>query len=362
MKQYFRRTLLCLFFPLLWAVFSFAQPTVEAGFYNEKIDMFFLDDFDLSNPSANPPLFWIRITNDATDRNVTLTLNVESELYGLLASGTTKPFFLSADTVFTITNCDLAAGASPFELQDYTINQEAATELTNAILSTGMLPSDNYRFQLTLEDVEQPAISSQEEISVEITNPTTIELVSPGQPVGEGELPIIYTRLPQFVWDSNAKEFIITVCEKLPTNSSPEDVMDNEPRYSGSINSTNFLYPASGAWPLEPGKTYYWQVKAIVQSSSGTIELKSEIWGFTIGTTQSSRTSGQQTFYLNLLNDLLGEEVVQQLFSDEGELHDFTPTGVLLIDGSPATLQELQNLVQQIRDGKYKIKSFQITQ
>ena len=360
MRKQYGVILLFLLFSCLRVVPSFAQPTVQAGFYNQDIDVFFLNDLDLSNPSANPPLFWIRIANDAAERDVTLNLVIESELYGPLASGTTKSFFLPGDTVFTITNCDLAGGTSPFELQDYTINEDAATELANAILSTGMLPSDNYRFQLTLQDVENPVAPSQDEINVEITNPTMIELVSPGQAVGEAELPNIYTRLPQFVWESNAREFIITVCEKLPTNASPEDVMDNEPRYSGTVNCTNFLYPSAGAWPLEEGKTYYWQVKAVVQTSSGSIDLKSEIWGFTIGSTQSSSMSGQQILYLNLLNDLLGEDVVQQLFSEEGELHGFSPTGVLLIDGRSVSLQDLQDLAQKVRDGEYEIKSHQI--
>ena len=103
----------------------------------------------------------------------------------------------------------------------------------------------------------------------------------------------VFTTLPMFRWDSNLAKFRLRIAEKLPElhkNASPEEIMNDRVRFdrtfqlnrdlsAGSaaglevIASTAYQYPATGAWPLERGKTYYWQITGLGPSSGGEIEM-----------------------------------------------------------------------------------------
>ncbi|GBD92580.1 hypothetical protein BMS3Abin05_00152 [bacterium BMS3Abin05] len=326
-------------------------PTVEAGFYNQNIEMFFLNNLDLSNPGNSPLLFWVRIQNDSKERRVILSLRVMNRTYGVLAEGFSKPFVLKPDTLIELNNRMLAQGGSPFELENYSLNEENLRKLQDAILATGLLPSDHYSFVLQVQDVKDPAIQNEKDISLDITNPTVIELFSPGAPVGSSELPVLYTQQPQFVWNSNAKSFVIAICEKLQSNASPEEVMQNVPRYKGSVEGTSFLYPASGAYPLEEGKIYYWQITNTIETSNGPQTLESEIWGFKIAQSQSPEDQFLQNQLLVLFNSIYFEH----FFRSGGPLAGFHPTGVFVLNGRIVSMEDVQMFLQKLQAGQVKI-------
>ncbi len=326
-------------------------PTIEAGFYNQNIEMFFLNDVDLNNPGNSPLLFWARIQNDSVERQVVLSLQIISQNYGVLAEGESRPFTLKADTLIELDNRKLAQGDSPFELADYSLNQDNLKKLQDAILATGLLPSDHYSFILKIRDINEPAAQNEKDINLDITNPTVIELFSPGAPVGSSELPKLYTQQPQFVWNSNAESFTIAICEKMPSNSSPEDVMQNVPRYRGEVKGTSFLYPASGAYPLEEGKTYYWQVSSNVQTSNGPYILKSEIWGFKI----ARRESPGEKLLERQMQILSENPMFEDLFQDGGQLEGCRPTGVVFLNGQPISMEDVQLFLQKIQSGQIKV-------
>ena len=343
-----------IFFGLLVGSASLARaqgPTVEAGFYNQNIEMFFLNDVDLNNPGNSPLLFWARIQNDSVERRVILSLQIISQNYGVLAEGESKPFILKPDTLIELDNRKLAQGNSPFELSDYSLSEDNLKKLQDAILATGLLPTDHYSFILKIWDVKDPAVQHEKDISLDITNPTVIELFSPGAPVGSSELPGLYTQQPQFVWNSNAETFTLTVCEKMPSNSSPEDVMQNVPRYKGEVHGTSFLYPASGAYPLEEGKTYYWQISSDVQTSNGTYVLKSEIWGFKI----AKQESPEKQLLERQLQILSENPAFEDFFQDGGPLEGSVPTGVVFLNGQPISLEDMQLFLGKIQSGKIEV-------
>ncbi len=330
-------------------------PTIEAGFYSRDVQMFFMNDLDLNNPGNNPLLFWVRIRNDARQRRVTISLKIVSQKYGVLAEGVSTPFLLKPDTLIELDNRKLAQGQGPFELKDYALNEENLTKLRNAILSTGLLPSDHYAFLLKIQDVQEPAVENEKDISLDITNPTVVDLVSPGVSVGSASLPTVYTRQPQFVWNSNASTFVLTVCEKLPSDSSPEEVMENVPRYKGVVHGNAFLYPASGAYPLESGKTYYWQLEALVQTSRGSQKLKSEIWGFKIARSEAP----DRQFAEEQVRLFLQSEQLRNLLN-AGALQGYKPTGVVFVNGRPVSMEDVQMILQKIESGQFKVLSVEI--
>ena len=331
-------------------------PSIEAGFYNQDVQMFFMNDLDLNNPGNNPLLFWVRIRNDAKERRVTISLKIVSKNYGLLAEGVSTPFVLKPDTLIELDNRKLAQGQGPFELKDYTLNEENVAKLRDAILSTGLLPSDHYSFVLKIQDVKEPSAEHETDIALDITNPTVVDLMSPGVPVGSSQpLPTVYTHQPQFVWNSNASTFVLTVCEKMASNSSPEEVMENVPRYQGTVRGHSFLYPASGAYPLEEGKTYYWQLEARVETSRGPRTLKSEIWGFKIARSESP---GQQ-FAEEQIQMFLQSRQLRSLFN-ASTLQGCKPTGVVFINGRPVSMEDVQMILQKIESGQYKVLSVEV--
>ena len=53
-------------------------------------------------------------------------------------------------------------------------------------------------------------------------------------------------------------------------------------------NVNSFQYPFSGAYPLEEGNVYVWQVKKTMPTTAGEQELLSSIFSFKIGVSTGS--------------------------------------------------------------------------
>lgn len=236
-------------------------------------------------------------------------------------------------------------GTNPdVSIENFSYNSESVEDINNVILKTGRLPSGTYYFNITLIDTQNPSAPPLlERREFEISNPTTLDLISPGAPVGGSECFAQFGLLPQFKWDSNADRFLITVCEAMPTNSSPEDVMQNEPRLqrlvqrgSDFFGSPSFLYPPGGL-PLEYGKTYYWQVQAVIDVPSGEMRLPSEIWCFQIS---AIGDPGAEIMLQQLLS-LLNSDDFEALFREGGPLHGFRLTGAAALNGRRLNLTEL---------------------
>lgn len=337
---------------------ALAQLNIDGGLYNEDLQVFYLSDFDLTQSGAGPLIFWIRLENNSdTARSVVLSLLFKSDNYGTLIQATSAPFTMAAGEVREATNQDLTTKAQDYTLQDYNIGG-AANDLKDAILRTGELPADTYTFVLTIEDADDPSVKDSVILGpLTLSNPTTLDLVSPGASPDSGELPVIFTTSPLFQWQSNASQFRITVCEELSTDSSPEDVMDNLPRLKREVSGLSFQYPeypTTGEWPLEEGKTYFWQVEAIVTTTSGLIYMPSEIWGFRIGELGAGMLSAEQAQILSFLHDVLGNDF-DRLIEQGGELEGFDPTGVVLKDGQRISLTELIALGEKFSNGEYRL-------
>lgn len=362
------RTLMVKMIILLLSInYSFAQITVESGLYQTDLNIFFINDLDLTQSGNSPLLFWIKITNHYTvsklvSLKMTILQNVLPDADPVLAFGETETYSLDPGTLI-ITNQNLFSQLDQYKFENYSINHNAAERLIEKILSTGKLPSGTYIFNIEITD-HSPATGGTSEytdIIINISNPTTLDLIAPGEPAGSSELTEIYTTLPLFHWESDASEFEIKVCEKLSTHNSPEDVMSNEPHLLKTVNNQKiFQYPSIDARLLEEGKAYYWQVTALVLSSGGIERLPSEIWGFKIASLSSGSYSAFQIQIVNNLIALLGADFIKGLFEEGGQLANFFPTGVMLKDGTSMTLEDLNALVDKVLAGEIKIKGYSV--
>lgn len=326
----------------------------------ESARVFFLRDFDLMQFGEGGLLFRISMKNSGqSDKEIIGKFSVVSGNLGPLLTGETRPFTLPVGTTF-LTNLDLFSKESQFSLAHYTY-ESATDELRSLILQTGKLPADRYDFKWEATDVANEQNYDSKIESLIIDNPTSLDLISPGAEASFGDLPILFINLPYFRWESNAAKFQLTVCEKLDFNSTPEEVMQNTPRLQTTIeNSKYFQYPAVGARLLEEGKTYYWQIVALIQTSAGKYEIPSEIWGFQLASLGNSILSAQQMQVVANLRNILGDSAVELLFGPNGELNGFEVTGVALFNGKRISLEEIAKLIEDIVAGKLKVKEMKV--
>ena len=118
-------------------------------------------------------------------------------------------------------------------------------------------------------------------------------------------------------------------------------------------NQTTEIYPSSvAAIALDPSATYAWQVKRLVETSSGTQELESQIFWFKMEDPESGVVGANVDDEVSQMIDQ-----IQDIQGVSGELEGFTPTGQVLIDGRPVDLNALRELLELVLGGQLQITS-----
>jgi hypothetical protein len=335
-----------------------AQAQVEVDLQIIDNVIYYISDFDIIGGGRPVEVFSCAITG--APRSLKLRVLMSSDRYPApLLEALTRPFAFSGNLLITYrdfrnTNPDLS-------IERFTYNSEQLGALGDAILRTGQLPSG--RYDITVQALDPSgALLGQDTKTLIINNPIALDLISPGQNASTSECPTLFSPLPQFTWNSDADKFLITVCEQLPTNSSPEDVMQNPPRVRTTLNrnqdffgAPTFQYPTGGL-PLAPGRAYYWQVLALVQTASGEVQLPSEIWCFKIHSNDQAQSNLHMQQLLNWLASS-GLQDLLTLFQPGGPLAGFAPTGKVIMNGKSIDLAELLVLLQ---NGAIKAKAYNV--
>ncbi|MFQ5864206.1 MAG: hypothetical protein ACE5IW_03150 [bacterium] len=367
MKSHFGIVALCLFLTMLSS--AIAQIEVVTEVVNQNLEAFFLNDFDINRPASGIEVFRVRITNNfAQPCRIQLRLLVSSEKFGELATGETDGFDVPPGQLIPpITNRDLFSNSSQYRLVDYRMNP-ASRRLLQDMLATGRLPSDAYTFRVTVADFTcEPGQTESEQFQIVITNPSALDLIFPGHPATgrRRDCPEIFTNLPQFRWESDMRRFRVIIAEARP-GEDPESVLNQEPRFvrifaigggrslgafpnesefgerTEIIPSTSFQYPASGEiLTLRPGRTYYWRVIGLVQTSSGIRQLESEIYCFRIARLGELGMGNPQLRFI--LRNLLGADY-DRLFGEGGELEGYHATRVVFNDQEITLVELLKKL------------------
>ncbi len=341
-----------------------AQVAADLQLISSQI--YYISDFDINGVGNATDFFNLTLTSDVPvpANTVRLRMRMTSNNQTLI-EGTTRslPFNLpQGQLIPPITYRDFRGfGGRGIQIDRFTYNSNSLGQITDAVLRTSRLPSGTYVVTVEVISTSGATIASDQAVLV-ISNPITLDLISPGQLAGGAECPVIFSNLPQFTWNSDASRFLLTVCEKLPNNSGPEDVMQNPPRFQRILNSgadffgtPSFLYPSS-ALPLQPGRIYYWQITVITTSTSGEVRLPGEIWCFQM----QNEMGGDRALMLQELLSLLaslGVDDIEDLFAAGGPLERNLPTGRVIINGQ---IVDLNELFAMLRGGAMKIKSFSV--
>ncbi|NOZ60947.1 MAG: hypothetical protein GXO74_04645 [Calditrichaeota bacterium] len=362
-KHFFKLFLLAIF---LLSFSAFAQGNIQVTLETYLPDggIMYLSDLGLTDVTHAPLLFALTIENTyPTQKDIVLNFGIRRG-DEVLIDGETKPFPITAGAPGSpgriyLTNQNIFAEGMDYSLQNIDIT-DATSGLTDAILATGKLPSGVYLFYVRIYNAQDHSLVAEDSKSLSFGAPTLLDLVSPGAPADRGEVPEIFTKMPFFQWDSDASKFEITVCGKLPSNTDPQDVMRNEPRLQRIVENQKFYQYPPDAWELVEGKTYFWQVVALIPSSGGETRLESEIWGFRVADMSGGSSSAEHRQLMSLLQSMFDSQTFAALFGEGGPLEGYQFTGSALLDGNTVSLQDLTNLLNDLLQGKIKIADFAI--
>ena len=162
-----------------------------------------------------------------------------------------------------------------------------------------------------------------------------------------------YIRVAQFDSDVHSGlEDAIEDQRTLPSNQSEDwELIDN-------VNS--FQYPFSGAYPLDAGNIYCWQVKISLPTTSGTEDMISPIYAFKIGQAGNIETTDAITDPLLMMLQQAIPDQFNNYFGPGMSLEGYTPSGQIEINGVTVDQSVVNNLLQQIMSQNYQINSVQV--
>ncbi len=368
-----RRTAACAFLLLLAAPAARGQVSVVFTWHQPDMQSFYLANFfDLAQESVDtgqhPDLFTIQLVNTTSppvpvNVSARITLRVESLNIDELAWVQTRLFELGTAGI-VLNNRQLSEEGQPWTVdgEKSGYDEDAAEDLSDTILQTGLLPSDTYTFRIQIfNEYDQPIPGAATSYSLIVSNPSRVDLIAPGAEFGT-TLPVVATATPQFFWTTDAsaagltKRYLIRVV-KVEDSSSAEEVMQGFANWEAVVeNKTTEIYPSSAdAMPLEPGVAYAWQVIRRIITSGGQVELESPIFWF--------KMEDQSAGVIGATVDEQVAQMINQIQEIQGvgtELGGFVPTGQVLIDGRPVDLNALKSLLEQILNGQIQVGSIVI--
>jgi len=346
---------------------GFASVKLSARLFQDNI---VVRKSDLLIPNLTTSLlFGAQLTNDEIPKEVALVFELTDQTHSLHLNARTSLFHLNAHQSHHFTNLDFINPGSPFYLKNYQI--QWSNEFQNWLATISQLPANTYLLKFSIIDANENQLSVTE-LPFQISSQPQITLLAPGGPV-HFKLPLIFTAFPLFQWESNAKEFILCVCEKLNPTDSPEEALQNEPHLKIKTEQPLLQYPLSGnnVRALMPGGEYYWQVTALFQTPSGTESVASEIWHFKMNPESGTNTANNNQ--VNPPSIKNKEEIIKLLlaFSNTPELKkqlaifiqhygNYEPTGEILIDGQKMSMDELNSFLEFIKKQGYRILKIDI--
>ncbi len=370
--------LLLLFLPLQ----ILAQVEVDLQLIVPDAEVLRLGDLDFSNLGNAPAIFYLTLRNPAPGPAVRLQLRFEmSYNKQVVARSVSNWFTLPVTDGITFNNVQLNTGSAvipgtggeTIEFNSYDIAFDLVEDLENKVLATGQLPAGEYLFYIEAIREDDPGNPipdpNLDDNVIVVTNPTFIQPIFPGNRADSGTPPQIGTTVPYFQWESDAKIFNLYVYEKMESDRTIEDAFSHDPilHLEGYPNKV-FQYPVDttpltfyndkgeevgrSVGPvrlLEPGKTYYWVVEAVIPSASGPLFLKSEVYQFRILNLNDVEAYAQAI--LNFLRQILGPDFDRYM----NQLTNYSPTGTILINRTPVDRDALYEFMKKFRNNQIKI-------
>ncbi|MCH7955908.1 MAG: hypothetical protein IIC40_09225 [Candidatus Marinimicrobia bacterium] len=352
----------------------------------DAIVIFYVGDFNFTNASANPLIFKYRLSARTYPAKMKIVFGMTATVPSLNLNNE-EIFFVETDSFkivrpVIISNREIDESTSTITDvtgEDVTFNVIETRQLEGAlqdklvksVTQSGKLPAGKYILFFKVTSSSADVDNNFEDKIIDITNPTTLDLVGPGGFLSE-EFEI-FTLFPIFQWESQGCEYAIRVSQYDPLiHSSVEEALndisnlpfpDDGSYFAGDdgegLESTTLQYPLSGAKQLEYGKTYVWSVKKTCITTAGEEERNSDIYAFKIANitgggddSGAGITGGVITDPVIAALQTIFGDVFEAIFSGDGELAGYTIVSNILLNDETATAGAVSDLAEKMLSGE----------
>ena len=353
---------------------------------------YYVSSFDVATGATNVQIF-----------NYSLTSNIYPVYIKIRFKATIVSPGLGINNAATIVEVE----TDPFQIQDglYLDNRDLSSERTfindnsgnqielqgqlidvldpglseaimQTILTSGKLSDGQYTFSvmvyggLTENDLSLVFDDSKTFV---IQSQVPITLESPGGALSDTTDNLLYTNFPIFQWSSGPPctgcETYIRVAQfDSDVHSGLEDAIEDQRVLPSNQNEdwelidnvNSFQYPFSGAYPLEAGNVYCWQIRITLPTTSGTEDMFSPIYAFKIGQAGNIETTSAITDPLLMMLQQAIPDKFNSYFGSGMALDGYVPSGQIEINGVTVDQSVINNLLQQIMSQNYQINSVQV--
>ncbi len=373
----------CIF--LSWV--SFAFPQIEFDVHWTPYVTYYLSMVDINTGESNMPIFISELSResgapDSIGVDIEFEIIIDSDALGvvyetLVKVETTQPLILSAPIHLSNMDLNLTTDqifddqGNPVALHlDITeqLDMEQAEQMFSAIVQTGQLPDGVYTFRVVATSENGEQIVKEDVLN--ISNPASLQLVSPGGILSDTTINEVYTFYPVLQWESDpcnyidpmtgesGCEYFIRVAEfKSQEHSSMDQAIESVTRLPldqslgfepVGFGVTTFQYPTDGG-DLEAGKVYVWQIRKDIVTTVGTEQLISNIMAFKVKdftSTESDDSDSEDTSPAGMvLRALIGDELASSIFGTGGEAGGMFANGHITLNGENVDVSFVQSLV-----------------
>ena len=373
----------CIF--LSWV--SFAFPQIEFDVHWTPYVTYYLSMVDINTGESNMPIFLSELSResgapDSIGVDIEFEIIIDSDVLGvdhetLVKVETTQPLILSAPIHLSNMDLNLTTDqvfdnqGNPVALHlDITeqLDMEQAEQMFSAIVQTGQLPDGVYTFRVVATSENGEQIVKEDVLN--ISNPASLQLVSPGGILSDTTINEVYTSYPVLQWESDpcnyidpmtgesGCEYFIRVAEfKSQEHSSMDQAIESVTRLPldqslgfepVGFGVTTFQYPTDGG-DLEAGKVYVWQVRKDLTTTSGTEQLLSDIMSFKVKdftSSESDDTGADDTTPAGIvLRSLIGDDLADRIFGAGGQAAGMSTNGKITLNGETIDASLVQALL-----------------
>lgn len=373
----------CMF--LSWM--SFAFPQIEFDVHWTPYVTYYLSMVDINTGESNMPIFLSELSResgapDSIGVDIEFEIIIDSDALGvdhetLVKVETTQPLILSAPIHLSNMDLNLTTDqifdnqGNPVALHlDITeqLDMEQAEQMFSSIVQTGQLPDGVYTFRVVATSENGEQIVKEDVLN--ISNPASLQLVSPGGILSDTTINEVYTSYPVLQWESDpcnyidpmtgesGCEYFIRVAEfKSQEHSSMDQAIESVTRLPldqslgfepVGFGVTTFQYPTDGG-DLEAGKVYVWQVRKDLTTTSGTEQLLSDIMSFKVKDFTSSESDGTGADDTNpagiVLRSLIGDDLADRIFGAGGQVAGMSVNGNITLNGEIIDVSVAQALL-----------------
>jgi hypothetical protein len=314
------------------------------------VDLLTINDVDFLNSTTPKWLFTIDIKLPPPGGVVNVSMTIEGSI--LLSTGESFPQALSYTTKWfainsarTLTNLDLR---DPYLKQEYHFLDQAKKRLEEIALPSGKLPAGTYTFKVTVNS--ERIGSGTSTFSYVLTNPSAVELLFPF----DGDAAV--SQFPLFQWLYDGSTVTLSIFERLPGQVTNEEAASGTPLFSQDLTGNVFQYPGSDVRSLQPGKSYVWTVQGRVRTAGGVNQpIKGPLRSFTVAASGALSSGASYLAELERALDPKYKPIFDRIRED-----GLSPSGVLRLNGTAITAENLLRIINQIRTGSVSVESLRI--